>query len=305
MRENVCTSASVSGCEGISQQRVVANACVWTCAQVNQPSGCEGISQHQTKDTTKIPSCIHDVINKHKAPGGTLSPAPPNTTAGFEMNIKTPPVARPRAARQYQLTPHEHSELEKQIQLLIYMGWKQPSVSPWASSILFAPKPWGKLRLCVDYRYLNENTVKNTYPLPRIDNLLDNLKGHQFFSALDLASRYHQIRLSESAQPKTEFRTPDGLYQWTVMPFGLCNAQSVFQQAMDVVLKGLIGKICLAHLDDIIVLARAPEEHARKLDTVLSHLHEHQLFLQCGQMPVCLTRNQVFRTCRDSKHSKT
>ena len=124
----------------------------------------------QTQDTANIPSCIQEVVNKHKEPGGTLGPAPPNTTAcGFEMCIETLPGARPRAARQYRLTPHEHSELEKQIQHLIDMGWIQPSVSPWASSILFAPKPGGKLRLCVDYRYLNENTVKNTYPLPRID----------------------------------------------------------------------------------------------------------------------------------------
>jgi len=125
---------------------------------------------------------------------------------------------------------------------------------------------------------LNENTVKNTYPLPRIDTLLDQLKGHKYFSALDLASGYHQIKLSETAQPKTAFRTPDGLYQWTVMPFGLTNAPSVFQQAMHVVLKGLIGKICLAYLDDIIVLARTPEEHAANLNTVLTRLHEHQFF---------------------------
>ena len=233
----------------------------------------------QKQDTTNIPGCIQEVIQKHKTPGGTLGPAPPNTTAqGFEMNIETLPGARPRAARQYRLTPHEQSELEQQVQHLLDMGWIQPSISPWASSILFAPKPGGKLRLCVGYRYLNENTVKNTYPLPRIDTLLDKLKGHRYFSALDLASGYHQIKLSETAQPKTAFRTPDGLYQWTVMPFGLTNAPSVFQQAMHVVLKGLIGKICLAYLDDIIVLARTPEEHAANLDVVLSRLHEHQDF---------------------------
>ena len=107
---------------------------------------------------------------------------------------------------------------------------------------MFAPKTGGNLRLCVDYRYLNENTVKNTHPLPRINTLLDKLRGQRYFSALDLASGYHQITLSESSQPKTAFRTPDGLYQWTVMPFGLTNAPSVFQQAMHVVLRGLIGK---------------------------------------------------------------
>ena len=231
------------------------------------------------QDSSTIPSCVQTIVDKHSKPGGTLGPAPPNTTAlGFEMNIETLPGTRPRAARQYRLTPLEHSELEKQIQHLLSMGWIQPSISPWASSVLFAPKPGGKLRLCVDYRYLNENTVKNTYPLPRIDALLDKLKGQRYFSALDLASGYHQIQLAESSQPKTAFRTPDGLYEWTVMPFGLTNAPSVFQQAMHVVLRGLIGKICLAYLDDIIIISKSAEEHAENLDLVLTRLHEHNFF---------------------------
>ena len=234
---------------------------------------------HVPQDVSNIPPCIHQIIDKHKADGGTLGPPPPNTYAsGFEMDIDLLPGTRPRAARQYRLTPREQLELEKQLQHLINMGWVQPSVSPWASSVLFAPKPGGKLRLCIDYRYLNENTIKNTFPLPRIDTLLDQLRGHKYFSALDLHSGYHQIKLSDAAGPKTAFRTPDGLYQWTVMPFGLSNAPSVFQRAMHVVLTGLIGKICLAYLDDIIVLARSEEEHARNLDLVLTRLAEHNFF---------------------------
>lgn len=231
------------------------------------------------QDTSAIPSCIQQVLHQHKEAGGTLAPAPPHSTAkGFEMNIELLPGARPRAARQYRLTPAEHLELEKQVQKLLDMGWVQPSISPWASSILFAPKPGGKLRLCVDYRYLNENTVKNTYPLPRIDALLDQLNGHQYFSALDLAAGYHQIRISDSSRAKTAFRTPDGLYEWTVMPFGLTNAPSVFQQAMHTVLRGLIGKICLAYLDDIIVIGKTAEEHAHNLNLVLTRLHTHNLY---------------------------
>lgn len=234
---------------------------------------------HVPQDTSSIPASIQHVIKKHQKQGGTLGSPPPNTHAsGFEMNIDLLPGTRPRAARQYRLTPREQLELEKQIKHLIDMGWVQPSISPWASSILFAPKPGGKLRLCIDYRYLNEHTIKNTYPLPRIDSLLDQLRGHKYFSALDLMSGYHQICLSESARPKTAFRTPDGLYQWTVMPFGLSNAPSVFQQAMHAVLSGLIGKICLAYLDDIIVLARSEEEHAQNLDLVLTRLAEHNFF---------------------------
>lgn len=234
---------------------------------------------HVPQDTSNIPACIKSVVDKHKGEGGTLGPPPPNTSAsGFEMDIDLLPGTRPRAARQYRLTPRETLELEKQLNHLLTMGWVQPSVSPWASCVLFAPKPGGKLRLCIDYRYLNEHTVKNTYPLPRIDTLLDQLQGHKFFSALDLHSGYHQIRLSSKAGPKTAFRTPDGLYEWKVMPFGLSNAPSVFQQAMHVVLKGLIGKICLAYLDDIVVLARSEEEHAKHLDLVLTRLAEHKFY---------------------------
>ena len=234
---------------------------------------------HVPQDISDIPQSIKNVIDRHKEPGGTLGPPPPNTAAtGFEMDIELLPGARPRAARQYRLTPREELELEKQLKHLITMGWVSPSCSPWASAVLFAPKPGGKLRLCIDYRYLNENTIKNTYPLPRIDTLLDQLSGHRYFSALDLHSGYHQIKLSESAAPKTAFRTPDGLYQWTVMPFGLTNAPSVFQRAMHVVLQGLIGKICLAYLDDIVVLGKTQQEHARNLDLVLSRLAQHNFF---------------------------
>ena len=245
---------------------------------------------HKPQELSGIPACIKQVIDKHKEPGGTLGPPPPNTAAsGFEMKIDLLPGTRPRAARQYRLTPVETLELEKQLKHLISMGWVQPSTSPWGSSVLFAPKPGGKLRLCIDYRYLNEHTIKNTYPLPRIDTLLDKLQGHKFFSALDLHSGYHQIRLSGSAAPKTAFRTPEGLYEWKVMPFGLSNAPSVFQQAMNVVLKGLIGKTCLAYLDDIIILARDEDEHARNLDEVLSRLKEHNFFCNIDKCQFAMT----------------
>ena len=234
---------------------------------------------HESQDISSIPLSIQKVVEKHKQSGGTLGPSPPNQCAtGFEMEIDLLPSTQPKAARQYRLTPREQAELEKQLKHLISMGWVRPSNSPWASAVLFAPKPGGKLRLCIDYRYLNDHTVKNTYPLPRIDTLLDQLKGSQFFSALDLASGYHQIKLSESAGPKTAFRTPDGLYQWTVMPFGLSNAPSVFQQAMHVVLDGLLGKICLAYLDDIVILGASEEEHCKNLDKVLSRLAKHRFF---------------------------
>ena len=140
------------------------------------------VPAHIPQDISSIPACIQTVIGQHTQPGGTLGPPPPHVSAsGFEMDIDLLPGTRPRAARQFRLTPRETLELEKQLQHLISMGWVQPSISPWASSVLFAPKPGGKLRLCIDYRYLNDHTIKNTYPLPRIDTLLDQLQGHKFF----------------------------------------------------------------------------------------------------------------------------
>ena len=219
-----------------------------------------------------------------------MGPLPLHTTAaGFETQIHTLPGARPRAARQYRLTPIEKAELEKLVKRLIDMGWVKPSVSPWASSILFGPKPGGKLRLCVDNRYLNENTIKNTYPLPRIDTLLDQLQGHKYFTALDLASGYHQVRMAAESQPKTAFRKPNGLNLWTVIPFDLTNAPSVFQQAMHVVLQGLLGKICLAYLDDIINISKNLEEHAEHINTVLTPLHEHQFFCKFFKCQFAMT----------------
>jgi len=195
---------------------------------------------HEAQDPASIPASIQAVIDKHKAPGSALGPAPPHTVAtGFEMDIDTLPGTRPRAARQYRLTPIEQAELEKQLQKLISMGWVEPSTSPWASCVLFAPKPGGKLRLCIDY---------------------------------------------------TSFRTPDGLYQWTVMPFGLTNAPSVFQSAMHSVLHGLINKICLAYLDDIVILAQTEQEHAQNLDTVLTRLNQHNFFCNFDKCQFAMTQ---------------
>jgi hypothetical protein len=187
----------------------------------------------EKQDIASLDPRVQSVLRKHSAPGCTLGPAPTNQVArGFEMKINLLPGARPKAIKQYRLTPIEQADLKKQVTHLIDMGWIQPSVSPWSASILFAPKSGGKLRLCIDYRYLNENAVKNRYPLPRIDELLDKLSGYRYFSALDLASGYHQIRIEPGSKDKTAFRTHAGLYEWNVMPFGLTNAPSVFQAAM-------------------------------------------------------------------------
>ena len=150
----------------------------------------------------------------------------------------------------------------------------QPTKSGWASPIVLAKKKDGSVRFCVDYRKLNEVTRKDAYPLPRIDDTLEMLSESQLFSTLDLASGYWQVELEEEDRAKTAFCTNEGLFEFKVMPFGLCNAPATFQRLMDVVLSGLQWTSCLVYLDDIIVMGRTFEEHLSNLDSVFARIRE-------------------------------
>jgi hypothetical protein len=191
--------------------------------------------------------------------------------------INTEPGARPPYRPMYRLTPLERAELERQVQELLRKGWIRPSVSPYGSPVLFVKKKDGSLRMCVDFRALNKQTVKNRYPLPKIDMLLDTLQGSTCFSSLDLHSGYHQVRLHEDDIPKTAFSTPTGHYEYMVLPMGLSNAPSTFMAVMNSVFKDMLGKFVLVYLDDILIYSKTPAEHVHHLRAVLRRLREHQL----------------------------
>ena len=179
----------------------------------------------------------------------------------------------------------EKEDLLTQVEAFIAKGWIEPSVSPWSSSVLFIPKPNGKLRFCVDYRRLNAVTVGDQGPVPLTGELLDSLGGSVYFSALDLASGYYQLGMHPDSRPYTAFPTPYGLYQWKVMPMGLKTAPAIFQRAMNTILHTHIkaGR-CLVYLDDIIIKSKSLQDHAQHLDLVLNSLSEHSLFCQ---LPKC------------------
>ncbi|GBG66515.1 hypothetical protein CBR_g63097 [Chara braunii] len=179
--------------------------------------------------------------------------------------------------RIYRMSPGELDELRRQLKELVEKGWIRPSVSPYGSPVLFVPKKKeGTLRMCIDYRGLNAITVKNREPLPRINGLLDRVQGCRYFSKIDLKSGYHQIAIRPEDQHKTAFRTRYSLYEFVVMPFGLCNAPGTFQHAMNRIFHDYLDKFVILYLDDILTFSKTVEEHVAHLDKVLSLLRQHK-----------------------------
>jgi hypothetical protein len=153
-----------------------------------------------------------------------------------------------------------------------------PSASPWGSPVLFVDKRDGTIRLCVDYRKLNEVTIKNKYPLPKIKDLFDQLNGAKVCSKIDLRTEYHQLKVRESDIPKTAFTTRYGLFEYTVMSFGLTNAPAYFMNLMNKVFMKFLDNFVVVFIDNILVYSKTEEEHAEHLRLVLGTLREHQLY---------------------------
>jgi hypothetical protein len=172
----------------------------------------------------------------------------------------------------------ELEELKKQLKELADKGYIRPSASPWGSPVLFVKKKDGSMRMCIDYRNLNAVTVKNKYPLPRIDDLLDQLKDAKFFSKIDLRSGYHQMKIRPEDIPKTAFVTRYGQYEFTVVSFGLTNAPAYFMNMMNKVFMEELDRFVVVFIDDILVYSASAEEHEQHLRVVLEKLRQNQLY---------------------------
>jgi hypothetical protein len=195
-----------------------------------------------------------------------------------EFRIELVPEAKPVAKAPYRLAPTEMRELMSQLQELTEKGFIRPSVSPWGAPVLFVRKKDGTLRMCIDYRELNKLTVKNRYPLPRIDDLFDQLEGAKWFSKIDLRSGYHQLRIREEDVSKTAFRTRYGHYEFLVMSFGLTNAPAAFMDLMNRVCRPMLDRYVIVFIDDILVYSRSKEEHAGHLREVFETLRKEKLY---------------------------
>lgn len=159
-------------------------------------------------------------------------------------------------------------------------GIIRSSTSPWSSPLVLVRKKNGKIRVCVDYRRLNNFTVKDAFPLPRIQDCLDSVAGACMFSSLDLTAGYHQVRVREEDIPKTAFVTTYGHFEYTTMPFGLTNALGTFQRLMEMALNGLQWDICLIYLDDIVIFSEYFDDHITRLGKVLRRIKEAGLKLK-------------------------
>ncbi|GJT69773.1 putative reverse transcriptase domain-containing protein [Tanacetum coccineum] len=195
-----------------------------------------------------------------------------------EFQIDLIPGATPIAQAPYRLAPSEMQELSNQLQELADQGFIRPSTSPWGAPVLFVKKKDGSFRRCIDYRKLNKLTVKNRYPLPKIDNLFDQLQGSSVYSKIELRSGYHQLRVKNEDIPKTSFRKRYGHYEFQVMPFGLTNAPAVFMDLMNRVCKPYLDKFVIVFIDDILIYSRNKEEHANHLRIILELLKKEKLY---------------------------
>jgi hypothetical protein len=210
-----------------------------------------------------------------------LSGMPPDWDIEFAIELQ--PRMTPISKRPYRMPPAELAELKRQLQELLDNGFIRPSTSPWGCPALFVKKKDESLRLCIYYRPLNAVTIKNKYPLPRIDVLFDQLVGAKVFSKIDLRSGYHQIKIRASDIPKTAFSTRYGLYEFLVMSFGLTNAPAYFMYLMNSVSMPELDKFVVVFIDDILVYSKKEEEHVRHLHVVLQRLREHHLYAKLSK----------------------
>ena len=272
----------------------------YSSTQLNEPADIEEscMATAETKEVMeKLDAALHEAteglspnlkqtidkaLREYRDVFKPLPPGLPPKRA-HDHHIDLEPGSVPPKQITYKMSPLELEEVKKQLADYLERGWIQPSKSPYGAPVIFVRKKEGTLRMCVDYRALNKQTVKNRYPLPRIEELLDQLHGAKVFSKLDLTSGFHQVRIAEGDVQKTAFRTRYGHYEFTVMPFGLTNAPATFMAMMNDVLRPYLDKFVVVFLDDVLIYSETEEEHAEHVEKVLEALRANQLYAKLSK----------------------
>ncbi|XP_065866494.1 uncharacterized protein [Euphorbia lathyris] len=270
----VQTSDVILGMDSLSKCQALVDCCR---KKVNL-KGCESFLAYVI-DSGEKPPKLEDVPIVNEYPDvfpDEIPGLPPEREVEFAIDLQ--PGTAPISLAPYRMAPAEMKELKIQLQELLDKGYIRPSVSPWGAPVLFVKKKDGTMRLCIDYRQLNKVTIRNKYPLPRIDDLFDQLQGAIIFSKIDLRTGYHQLKIREGDVQKTAFRTRYGHYEFLVMPFGLTNAPAAFMDLMNRIFKPYLDTFVIVFIDDILVYSKSKEDHSKHLRTVLQILREKQLY---------------------------
>jgi hypothetical protein len=206
----------------------------------------------QANKTPSVPQDLQAILSKHQVVFSTPQGLPPSRGV-HDHSIPFVPRILPPNIRLYRHPFSQKNEIEKMVQELLNAGVIHPSMSPYSSLVVMVLKKEGSWKMCHDFHVLNKLTIKDKFPIPVIDDLLDELSGTQFFTKIDLHLSYHQIRMKEANIPKTSFRIHEGHYEFLVMPFGLCNAPSTFQSLMNHVFHPFLRHFVLVFFDDILI----------------------------------------------------
>ncbi|GJP42069.1 hypothetical protein CLOM_g1661 [Closterium sp. NIES-68] len=248
--------------------------------------------ENDGEEASEPPEKIKELLKEFQdiLPDDLPNELPPYRTHQHE--IVEEPGSKPTFRAPYRLSPTELTDMKKQIEYLLAKGLIRPSTSPYGAPVLFTPKPDGSLRMCIDYRALNKQTIKNKYLIPRIDDLLDQLRGATVFSKLDLRSGYWQIRMADNSIHKTAFRTRYGSYEYLVMPFGLTNAPATFQAEMNHILRPLLDECVVVYLDDILIYSRDMKQHVEHLRRVFEILRRERFYVKLSKSEFALEKVQ-------------